>query len=149
MRVVSVLLRVQKTRHHLSKGIIRNITDRRIVVEELTCSASNKARAALADSMSEIASRARDSSIWRCHLAVRTAETSKLGTRSWVVARKPGLDNLTDVMNGPGDEVEQLLVNRQAGPRPAPAGAVEGDQDGVAREPFERSKDYERVRFKN
>ena len=74
MRVVSVLLRVQETRHHLSKGITRNITDGRIVVEEFTCSASNRARAALADSMSEIASRERASSIWRCHLAVRTAE---------------------------------------------------------------------------
>ena len=77
MRVVSVLLRVQKTRQHLNKGMLRNITDRRIEFEELTCSASNKARAALADSMSEIASRARDSTIWRCHLAVRTAERKK------------------------------------------------------------------------
>ena len=52
-------------------------------------------------------------------------------------------------MNGPGDEVEQPLVDQQAGPRPAPAGAVQGDQDGVARKLFERGKDYERVRFKH
>ena len=51
-------------------------------------------------------------------------------------------------MNGPWNEVEELLVDRQAGPRPAPAGTVQGDQDGVARELFERSNDYERVRFK-
>ena len=62
---------------------------------------------------------------------------------------KTRLDNLTDVVNGPGDEVEQLLVDQQAGPRPAPAGAVQGDKDSVARKLFERSKDYERVRFKH
>ena len=52
-------------------------------------------------------------------------------------------------MNGPGDEVEQPLVDQQAGPRPAPAGAVQGDEDSVARKLFERSKHYERVRFKH
>ena len=76
-------------------------------------------------------------------------EKSKLGTRSWVIARKTSLDNLTDAMNGPGDEVEQPLVDQQAGPRPAPAGAVQGDEDSVARKLFERSKHYERVRFKH
>ena len=62
---------------------------------------------------------------------------------------KTSLDNLTDVMNGPGDEGEQPLVDQQAGPSPAPAGAVQGDQDGVARKLFELGKDYERVRFKH
>ena len=51
-------------------------------------------------------------------------------------------------MDGPGDKVQELLVEREAGPCPAPADTVQADQGGVAREPVERSNDYERVRLK-
>ena len=51
-------------------------------------------------------------------------------------------------MDGPGDEVQELLVEREAGPCPAPADTVQADQGGVAREPVERSNDYERVKLK-
>ena len=39
-------------------------------------------------------------------------------------------------------------MEREAGPCPAPADTVQADQGGVAREPVERSNDYERVKLK-
>ena len=39
-------------------------------------------------------------------------------------------------------------MERQTGACPAPTDTVHGDQDGVARELFERINDYDRVRFK-
>ena len=51
-------------------------------------------------------------------------------------------------MDGPGDEVQEPLVEREAGPCPAPADTVQADQGGVAREPVERSNDYKRIKLK-
>ena len=39
-------------------------------------------------------------------------------------------------------------MERQTGACPAPTDTVQGDQDGVARELFERSNDYEKARLK-
>ena len=61
---------------------------------------------------------------------------------------KNSLSILTNVFSGPRDEVEELLVQRQTGACPAPTDTVHGDQDGVARELFERINDYDRVRVK-
>ena len=40
-------------------------------------------------------------------------------------------------------------MQRQTGACPAPTDTVHGDQDGVARELFERINDYDRDRFKS
>ena len=61
---------------------------------------------------------------------------------------KNSLSKLTNVFSRPRDEVEELFVERQTGACPAPTDTVHGDQDGVARELFERINDYDRVRFK-